>query len=404
MIDVVSPARARSEDARIRVLFVMIQMAMGGSERLILNLVRNLDRRVFEPSVAWFEQEQPLDEFSALDVPLHYVPKQPGFDWRVARRLSRIIREQRIDVVNAHHFMPFFYAWYGAKVGNRAGLVYTEHAEADVVAVNGKWQAIGRWLLQRSDAAVGVSDRVSAALTSHFRLDPGAVHTIENGVDVDLFTEDQPRRAQLRSDLGFSHDHVVIGHVANFRRNKNHVFLLRAFRELVARRPEARLVLAGKGIAGDSENSEPDVLRFIESNGLSESVRVLGYRANVQELLGVLDVFCLVSYREGMPLSLIEAMAAGLPAIGTDVAGIRDVIKPDGNGQLVPPDDVPALAAALERLIDDGALRRDMGRTARQLAVEKYSLKRCVHETQRAFISLVPDRPSAERVGHSTVA
>jgi glycosyltransferase involved in cell wall biosynthesis len=121
-------------------------------------------------------------------------------------------------------------------------------------------------------------------------------------------------------------------------------------------------------------------------------------------LLGVLDVFCLVSYREGMPLSLIEAMAAGLPAVGTDVAGIRDVIEPDGNGQLVPPDDVPALAAALERLIDDASLRRDMGRTARQLAVEKYSLKRCVYETQRAFISLVPDRPSAERVGHSTVA
>ena len=122
----VVPAAAETtigRDARIRVLFVMIQMAMGGSERLIHNLWRSLDRRVFDPSIAWLTPDPALPEFESLDVPLYCVPKRHRFDWRAIRALGAIIRRHRIDVVNAHHFLPFFYAYYGARVANRAALL-----------------------------------------------------------------------------------------------------------------------------------------------------------------------------------------------------------------------------------------------------------------------------------------
>jgi L-malate glycosyltransferase len=378
---------------RVRVLFVMIQMAMGGSERLIHNLCRSLDRRVFEPSIAWLTPDPPLPEFESLDVPLYCVPKRNRFDWHAIRALAAIIRRHRIDVVNAHHFLPFFYAYYGAQFANRAALLYTEHAVADVLAIDGRWRTVGGLMLRSAAGAVGVSAAVSEVLQTHFQLDSQRVHTIDNGVDLDMFGQHVRARSTLRTELGLSRDDVVIGHLANFRRNKNHLFLLRAFQRVVRERPEAKLVLVGRGQPGDPENSEAETRDFIERERLGRSVFVLGYRSDVDQFLGMLDLFCLVSYREGLPLSLVEAMATGLPVVGTDVAGIRDVIQPEINGLTVASDDVPALARALQRLVVDAALRQRFGHASRRLAEDKYSLTRCVHQTEEMFRSLVPGRP-----------
>ena len=374
-------------DSKIRVLFAMLQMGMGGSERLIYNLVKNLDRRVFDPSIAWFMNEQPLKEFEELGVPLHYVAKRRRIDPGAMHRFGMIVREHGIDVVNAHHFMPFFYAYYGSKIAG-ARLVYTEHSEADILAAGGKWRRLGGFLLRRTDAAVGVSEKVSSTLRSHFGVAPDHLHTIENGVDVELFSPNLVQRTRLRQHLGFSPQDRVIGHVANFRRNKNHMFLLRGFRDLLRRRSDVKLVFIGQGTAGDPENSEPEVVRFVESEGLCGSVHLLGYQSNVQDLLQTLDAVCLVSYKEGLPLSLIEAMASGLPVIGTDIEGIRGVVQRDVNGLLVIPDDVAGLTDALDRMISDEALRRRMGQASQRLANEKYSLSRCLQQTQDLFQAL----------------
>jgi glycosyltransferase involved in cell wall biosynthesis len=150
-----------------------------------------------------------------------------------------------------------------------------------------------------------------------------------------------------------------------------------------------KLVFIGKGYDGDPENSEPEIRRFIASHGLGESVRLLGYQSSVQDVLQALDVACLVSYREGLPLSLIEAMSSALPVIGTDIEAIRGVVQPGSNGFLVTPDDVPALTAALDRLASDEPLRRKLGEMSRKIASEKYSLKRCVEQTEHLFRTLV---------------
>jgi glycosyltransferase involved in cell wall biosynthesis len=105
----------------------------------------------------------------------------------------------------------------------------------------------------------------------------------------------------------------------------------------------------------------------------------------------MMDVFCLVSYREGLPISVMEAMAAELPVIGTDIDGIRSVVDPGVNGLLVPPDDVEALTRSLDRLLGDANLRSTMGTASGRLARERYSLKRCVEETEALFLTVLSD-------------
>ena len=242
---------------------------------------------------------------------------------------------------------------------------------------------------------------MSSTLVSHFRVPPERVHTIENGVDVEMFGTNTVARDRVRSELGFGPQDIVIGHVANFRKNKNHLFLLRAFREVVQRRPPARLVLVGQGFPDDPQNSEPEVSAYVAEYGLEHCVRLLGYRPDVQDVLQAMDVSCLVSYKEGLPLSLIEAMASSLPVVGTDIEGIRGVIQPEVNGLLVVPDDVLGLSNAMSRLIDDAALSQRMASASRRIAIEKYSLARSVEQTQRLFLSLTRGQSARNSVAHA---
>jgi len=115
-------------------------------------------------------------------------------------------------------------------------------------------------------------------------------------------------------------------------------------------------------------------------------------------------VFCLVSYKEGLPLSLIEAMASGLPVIGTDIDAIRSVVREGVNGLLVQPDDVPQLAQALTQLVEDADVRQRMGEESQQLARGKYSLTRCIADTQETFLSISPRRADTLQAGQSSIA
>lgn len=393
----------RSAAPPVRVLFVMIHMAMGGTERLVFNLVRNLDRSRFAPSIAWLTDEPALAEFEALGVPLHRIPKRGRVDLGAMRDLARLVRRERVDVINAHHFMSFVYAYF-ASIAGGARLVYTEHSEADVLGASGKWRPIGSLLLRTVAGAIGISPHVSATLIRHFGVPGQRVHTIENGVDVAMFSPDGARRIAQRQLFGFGADDVVFGHVANFRHNKNHMFLLRAFREVRQSMPNAKLVFVGQGFATDPENSQPEVAAAIQQWGLEGSVRMLGYQPNVPDVLRMLDVFCLVSHKEGLPLSLIEAMATGLPVIGTDIEGIRSVVERGVNGLTVTPDDVPALAGALGQLAEDVELRNTMALASRRLAADKYSLGRCVSDTQSLFQSLAGGRSEPVPLRSSTPA
>ena len=378
---------AAAPRAPINVLFLTIDITIGGAERLVLDLVRHLDRRRFSPSVGWFSDEQPPREFEDLHVPLFPLRKRAGFDWGTMARLDAIVKEHRIDVINAHHFMSLVYACYAARVGGRTGLVYTEHSEADVVSASGAWRPIGAGLVRWCDAVVGVSEGVSKALASHFRAPGARLHTIVNGVDLDLFEAGRLDRAAARERIGLGPDDIVIGHVANFRRNKNHLFLLRAFHRAFAGRGDVKLVLVGQGFPGDAENSEPAIAAFVRENGLGDAVRLLGYRSDVHHLLRAMDVFCLVSYKEGLPLSVIEAMASGLPLVVTDIDGLRGLVAPGVNGMRVAPDDEPALAGLLERLASDPGLRRRLGQSSQRMARDKYSFARCLSETEQLLTS-----------------
>jgi glycosyltransferase involved in cell wall biosynthesis len=376
---------------KINVLFLMPQMGMGGSERLVHNLVLRLDRSQFSPSVAWLYGSEALPEFRDLRVPLYHIPKTKRVDLSTMQGLAKIIQTEDVDVVSAQHFMPAIYAYYGCNVAAKKALVFTAHSRWEIEDTPLKWRVAGGYLLRRIGASVGVTPDVSSAIQRVFRIKASHVVTIENGVELDLFLGDKDVRG-LRGSLGLADDDVVIGIVANLKTVKNHLFLLQAFSTVAREKSGVKLLIVGQGFPGEPDNTERTLRSYVDDHGLAESVSFLGFRPDIAELLRVMDVFCLTSLREGLPISLIEAMAAGLPAVGTDVEGIRDVITPDEDGILVGPGDVAAMTDAIIRLIVDPAWRLRLGRAGREKAVRKYSLERCVRQYEQLFLSLANAR------------
>jgi glycosyltransferase involved in cell wall biosynthesis len=192
----------------------------------------------------------------------------------------------------------------------------------------------------------------------------------------------------LRKKIGLSNNDKVIGIVANFRRVKNHMHLLRAFSELIKDYTDVKLLLVGQGFEFDPENSEQEIHNFVNENLLHQNVFFLGYRSDIPEILSIMDIFCLTSFKEGLPVSLIEAMAAGLPVVGTDVEGIRDVIIPDRNGFLTQVGDVNGLKNVLQTLFQNASLRHKFGHESKILAAARFSLEKCIKDYENLFLSL----------------
>jgi glycosyltransferase involved in cell wall biosynthesis len=363
-------------------------MEMGGSERLVHDLALNLDRKFFNPSIAWFFGDRVLKEFKALRVPLYHIPKTKRFDFSAIRMLAHVIKDNDIQIVNAHHFMSMVYSFYGCKIKNNIKLLYTEHSEWEIEKIPWKWRKMGNYFLNHSDGAVGVNAEVTNLLRDKFKLNPSKAFIIQNGVDLKAYSYNDANKELLES-LNISSNDKVIGMVANFKKIKNHLFLLKAFEEMLREYKNVKLLLIGQGFKSDRENSEAEIKHFINNNGLNNNVFLLGFRSDIANILSTMDIFCLTSFKEGLPISLIEAMAAGLPVVGTDVEGIRHVIIQNINGFLVQVDDVKELKKALITLLQNDSLRDKMGRESRKMAESYYSLDYCVKCYQDLFSSLM---------------
>lgn len=375
-------------DKKINILFSILAPKMGGAERLVYNLIKGIDRDLLNPSLIFFEPGGELDDFKKLGIPIYYTPIRRSMDFHAMNSFASIVRNKKIDIVNSHLFKPFFYSFWGCKIRNQIKLTYTEHSAWEVNKVNLKWRTIGHLLLNRTDKVIGISEDASKALSNIFKLKANKTITIKNGVAIGGVGFKKNSIA-IKQELGINPDEKLICMVANYRKVKNHIMLLKAFNLLLKEYHNIRLIFIGQGFATDPTNSETIISDYISKQKLSKKVLLLGYRDDVGEILKIIDIFCLTSLQEGLPISLIEAMAAKLPVIGTNVEGIRDLITESENGFLVELDDVVRLKELLLILLCDNSLRLSFGEKSLKIVADNYSLTRCISNYEKLFYSLV---------------
>lgn len=228
-------------------------------------------------------------------------------------------------------------------------------------------------------------ERILAARTSYFFSQAGGdaqraialriaraedMLVIGNGVDTTRFGPDQGVRAEIRRELGVPDEAVLLVAVSRLVREKGLGEVADAVHSL-ASDPRLHVAIVGRALPSDRSDMTAELRVHPVVSALGPRWRMLGYRADVNRLLKGADVFVLASYREGLPRSVIEAMASGVAVVATAIPGCRELIDDGMTGLLVPPRDAPALAAALARLIREDGLRAEMGRRARKVALER---------------------------------
>jgi glycosyltransferase involved in cell wall biosynthesis len=261
--------------------------------------------------------------------------------------------------------------------------VHTEHIPPSIdIAYSTTDRLLAKLVLRAPDIVTGVSPAVSAYYRDTAHIPEDRIVTILNGVDVHAFATAATERTAKRRELGLAPDDIVVGTVGNLRRQKNHQSLLRAFARLPSTGRSAYLVLCGDG------ECRPELERLAAELGIADRVLFLGVRLDVPAIMAALDVYCLPSHYEGMPLSIMEAWAAGKPVVATDVSGIRELVQHGSTGYLVPPDDSAKLAEGLSAVLQDPALAHSLSLSGQTLALARCGIQDMVNRYATLYLEL----------------
>jgi glycosyltransferase involved in cell wall biosynthesis len=222
---------------------------------------------------------------------------------------------------------------------------------------------------------------------------PSNTSVIHSGVDLQRFSKGAKQRTRKQKELGIPSESLVVGYVGWLIPIKGVTYLVSAMAKVAERYPKSLLVLIGKG--DDKGEEEIKLKEQVERAGLVDNVRFLGWRADVDQIMGCFDIFVLPSLNEGMGRVLVEAMAAGLPIVASRVGGIPDLVKDGKNGLLVPPADVSALKNVISALLEDKEKRKRMGEVGTKIC-RQYSTNAMVEQIDDLYMELL------EKCSHNT--
>ena len=366
--DSIAPSRrAFARDTRPVICHVLHTLHVGGGEVLARAFaLENKDE--FRPVFAVLDDLGGLGrELRDAGHTVKVIGRRAGFDLLCALRLGRFFREQRVSLIHAHQYGPLCYSALARLPSARLPILFTEHGRDFPDYRRWKRVLANRLLLGRRDRFVAVGRFVRQALIEYEGLPADRVEVIYNGSDLSAYDPRRPLRAAVRAELGLDSSALVVMQVARLNRLKDHPTAICAMELLRATTPGATLVIVGDG------EERPALERLINALGLADAVRLLGTRPDVPRLLQAADVFLLTSISEGIPLTLIEAMATGLPCVATSVGGVPEVIANGRTGLLLRAADPADVATKLKTLLADGNLRRTMGQAGLARGYRQFS-------------------------------
>lgn len=340
-----------------RVAFVLHVMQVAGAEVLVREFIRRLGPRIV-PHVYCLDAIGPIgEELIAAGVPVIAFGRRPGVDWPLVGRMAARMRADDIDVVHAHQYTPFFYASLAARrSGRRPHVIFTEHGRHYPDVVSWRRRFANRVFFSRlADVTTAVCQFSADALRTIDGFSRKPVLVIPNGIDVDRYDTEESRD-RIRSRLGLDPRRRYVTIVARFHPVKDHATLVRAFGLVASRHDDVDLLLVGDGPL------RADIERQIATLSLDSRVRLVGVQRNVADWLHASDIFVLCSVSEAASLTLLEAMACGLPVVVSAVGGNPELVRRDVDGLHVGRGDAAAFAEVIRHLLDHPEVRDRMGR------------------------------------------
>lgn len=360
-----------------RLLVVIDEMEVGGSQRQIAHLLTGLDRERWQPELVYFRNHSFLVErLEAAGIPTHRLPKRGRFDLRFVRSFADLLRRGNYDLIHAFSVTGEFWAVIAkALAGCRAPLIASERNQQ--VRKPAWYWPLKRFVLSRSAGVIANSEAGAVTTARHTRFPREFFDTIPNGVEIPAAMA-PAERALVRAELGVPDGRLLCLFVGRLVPQKNLDCLIGAMAALA---PEHRPWLA---IAGDGP-LRGHVRSLAEASGVAGDLRLLGERDDATRLMQAADFLVLPSHYEGLSNSLLEAMAAGCPVIASAVGGTPELVEHGRTGLLFPSNDSQALASCIADLCDDADKRMQLSRQARDYVSRTYGIPALVRATTEVY-------------------
>lgn len=344
---------------KLRILHVTFDMAIGGTEQVIRQLVLNLPVDEFDNEIFCIDGKIGAvgAQLQQLGIRIHHAPRQGGLDFNLIKTLRQTLRSGEFDVVHCHQYTPWVYGWFAAW-GCKAKVVFTEHGRFFPDRSRGKALPLNVLMALSTSAITAISAATRDALARYEWVPKSLVQVVYNGIQP--LTPNPERVTQLRHELGINTDTVVMGTVARLDPVKNQQMMLQAFAQLSQQDSQFVLLLVGDGPSRQALEQEANRL------GISEQVRFTGFQSNVADYLALMDIYLLSSHTEGTSMTLLEAMHLQLPCIATAVGGNPEIVADQQTGLLSPDDDATAFAGNIRMLLNDATKKITMGQAGQQ--------------------------------------
>ncbi|MHB0870804.1 MAG: glycosyltransferase family 4 protein [Chloroflexota bacterium] len=387
---------SRSATSRpIKVLEVM-EATIGGTKRHLLAMVKGLDRSLFQVEVAApqirseaFDDVSFTDEVREAGIRQHFVPMRreisPASDLSCFLRLLALMVRGRYDVVHTHSSKAGFLGRFAARLAGVKAVIHTPHGFYFLNQRGGPrrgfYLTLERMASRVTDRMIALSSTEMVEAVENGIIPPERIALIENGIQIPP-SSDPASLARLRESLAPG-ARYVIGTVARFTPQKGPFDFVRMAGSLVQTLPDAHILWCGDG------ELRAQVEELARELGLNGRLHLLGYRTDVMDVIQVMDAFVLTSHWEGLPYTILDAMALEKPVVATAAVGTRDIVQDGATGLLTPVGDPEAAARSVARILSDPAEARAMGRAGRQLILRRFSQEAMVKRTGQLYLDLV---------------
>jgi glycosyltransferase involved in cell wall biosynthesis len=372
----------RTDRRRIRIANVVHSLGAGGTEKLVVDMsIAFADE--FDVQVVCLDEPGMLaGALESQGITVHCVGRRPGIDLGVALRLAAHFRRSHVDIVHAHQCTPWIYAAMSRLLYPAPRLLLEEHGRFFPEVERRRRIALNRLLLRRlTHRFVAVSDDVRRRLERYEGLESEHIDVIHNGV------KDEPRldpatRDAVRRELGFAPRDFVVGTVGRFDPIKNLPLLVASMQRVADEYCDLRGLIVGDG------QEFAAIQSLIRRSGLAERVRLTGFRDDARTLIQAMDAFVLASHSEGISVALLEAMAAAVPVIVTNVGGNPEIVIDGRTGWVVAANSSDALSRAILDSATDAELRRRLGFAARRRFRARFAFDRMINAYRKQYWDL----------------
>lgn len=352
----------------VRLMQITHDLNIGGLQQVVVNLCRAIDRKKFQVSVLCLRDLGPLtSEIEQLGIKVILLPqKEKGTDYFSFFKVARILRQERIQVIHTHNTQPLVDGTLGAILsGGRQRIIHTDHARE---FPDKKRYMFAEWCMSHFVyKMVGVSEETTENLRRFEKIPRRKLLTIENGTDGSRFQISIDKQTK-RKELGIPDAGPIIGVISRIEKVKGINYLLQCMTRVISEFPDITLLVVGEG------SEKANLERQAKEAGIEKHVIFTGERQDIPEILQLLDIYLLPSLSEGLPMGLLEAMAAKCPAIASAVGGIPQVVKDGESALLTEPGQPESIAQVVVRCLKDEDVRVKLQNNAFEVFSGKFDV------------------------------